>query len=473
MNAEPSSSDDRAFHSGNNSSEGRAAFAEPISPHRWLAALVTGLLLAATAGALVMYFYTPQYEATALLKIEDARPFVAFSSPDKNDQSERYVEMQLELLRSPLVLEPVLGRAEIAAMSELSRVVDRVKYLQDRLSAKQAGRSELYNITYKSPSAQDAANVVNAVAAEYIKIHGGDEFDRSQHVIKILEEERHRRELEVERLRKVVVDLAKEVTGRAPFGRDVTLNVDSNHSRNASLQERLLDTDLERAALKAEVLNLRQHVIPKNELYSAALDADSHLVILPEIRPSQAATEESESIVEQIKHTDAKWSDNPLYVRLDKAVQSQRAALDKLKHELSERPHVARLNRHEQNLEQSIAAIEAKLAGLDAKKQLLSQQLEEMTNKQESGKSKSVELEFVRAELAREEKIFELIAERKLALQTELRAPSRVEIRQKAMVPSEPDASRPYKQLAIVCTAALLAPFVFTIAWRRPTRNVK
>ena len=74
----------------------------------------------------------------------------------------------------------------------------------------------------------------------------------------------------------------------------------------------------------------------------------------------------------------------------------------------------------------------------------------------QNNSSKSIELEFTRAELAREEKAFESIANRQLEMQTELRAPSRVQLRQAATVPSEPEARTPYMQLAIACAAAFL-----------------
>src|SRR4051794_32361454 len=45
----------------------------------WVIVVPAGLLLAAAAGAIVMATYTPKYEATALLMIEDVTPFVAFS----------------------------------------------------------------------------------------------------------------------------------------------------------------------------------------------------------------------------------------------------------------------------------------------------------------------------------------------------------------------------------------------------------
>src|SRR4051794_22267904 len=44
----------------------------------WLVIIPIGLALAVMAGGIVMYFYVPKFEATALLMIEDVGQFVAF-----------------------------------------------------------------------------------------------------------------------------------------------------------------------------------------------------------------------------------------------------------------------------------------------------------------------------------------------------------------------------------------------------------
>ena len=90
----------------------------------------------------------------------------------------------------------------------------------------------------------------------------------------------------------------------------------------------------------------------------------------------------------------------------------------------------------------------------------------------QTGGAKSVELEFARAELEREEKVFELIASRKLALQTELRAPARVQLRQKAILPAIPIQPIPYKVLLLACSAAFVAPFGLAVLREVTVRRI-
>ncbi len=90
------------------------------------------------------------------------------------------------------------------------------------LTVKPLGRSELYNVSYISKVPKDAAAIVNAVVEEYMLYNARDDADRSRKVIDILEDERLRRAVEVERLRKQLVDLTEEVTGKNPYSGSVT-----------------------------------------------------------------------------------------------------------------------------------------------------------------------------------------------------------------------------------------------------------
>jgi capsular exopolysaccharide synthesis family protein len=96
---------------------------------------------------------------------------------------------------------------------------------------------------------------------------------------------------------------------------------------------------------------------------------------------------------------------------------------------------------------------------VEARKELLSRSFAEQVLKMQSGNEKSVELEFVRADLAREERVFEMIRSRELALQTEMRAPARVRLTRGADVPTMPEVPVPYKMLLMASAVAFAAPF--------------
>ena len=176
-----------------------------LAKHRWKAAWISGLLLAAVTGIAILALHVNQYSASALIRIEHSAPFIAFSQ-GRLDNGNSYIQTQLELIRSPIVLGPVLSRPEIASMEEFQDKADPLGVLQQKVSIRQVGRSQLYQVHSVSTSPQDAATIANAVVAEFLSIQSDKGFRRSQRVIDLLEEERSRRSLEVERLRDRVMN---------------------------------------------------------------------------------------------------------------------------------------------------------------------------------------------------------------------------------------------------------------------------
>jgi polysaccharide biosynthesis transport protein len=429
----------------------------------WMYVVPAGLVLAAVVGGLVTYFHVPKYEATALLMIEDVTPFVAFSARGVS-QSNSYVQTQLELLRSPVVLVPVLGRPEIASMSELVGKEDRVKFLQKQISILRVGQSELYNVSYKSPSPKSAADVVNAMITEYMTIHAGDEFQRSQRVIDLLEEERRRRGLEVERFRKRVVELAKEVTGRDPFGSNEVTDFNRALSPVGALFTGMTEVDVEREVLQAELRSLTGTPAPAEDMASTGL-LDLLVENQEEIRARVQEIADLEAQMEQRKNVAIRFEKNPqwekdsAYVALNMERTQRQEDLKQAKAKVRGVILAHETERRRVEREERIAEIKRQQESLGARYDLLSKRFTEQFNALQTGGAKSTELAFARAELEREESVFEVIASRKLALQTELRAPARVQLRQKAEAPSAPLDPIPYKLLLLATSAAFGVPF--------------
>ncbi len=440
----------------------------------WKVALPSGVVLACVAAAVVWYTYVPEYDAKALIVIEQVTPFIAFDvgKASGGGSAERYIQTQIELLRSLVVLGPVLARPEIAHLDELKQEIDPQDYLLEHLTIRQVGKSQLYVVNYVSPSAQAAADVANAVVAEYLSIQSDEQFKQSQRVIDILEEERRRRELDVERLRERVMELAKEVTGKDPFGHGMVTDVGKALGPVAALYQSLTEVDVERAVLKAEIQSLREAktLIPDHAVASGLLDLQ--IDGQPEVREQQALLDQISDYMDSLKGVVIDWEHHGEYVRLQKDFESKSKKLAEIKQFLRQEMSKQRSDTRQQDRQRKIAAYEIEMVKLNVREKSLTARYAEHLEDLKSGGEKSVLLEFSRAKLVREEKVFELIAARKLALQTELRAPARVRLRQAATVASLPIAPIPYNMLLLSCTAALLAPLGLAVAREMTVRRI-
>lgn len=434
---------------------------------KWVVPL--GLILASVAGCLVWYFHVPQYEAGALIMIQSDTPYIAFENGVENRDADRYVQTQIELLRSPVVLMPVMGRPEIASMQELQAKVDPLKHLQSRLAINQVGRSELFVVRYTSPSAEDAASVANSVVMEYLRLQSQYDRDRTELVIDKLEKERLLRSTRVEQLRKRVVDLAKEITGRDPFGQGAVTDLNRALSPASAIYQSLNEVDVNIEVLQAELQALQDApvVFPDQNQASALLDLEiANRTDVRELVSSIAAIASEIAYVKSAprRKIGETWQDDPNYQRLAKRSEEMKTKLDELKSVLRTELYRVRKEEQKSKTQQLIADKTHELNTLTKKRSLLADKFNEHLAQLKSGGAQSAQLEFAKAELEREERVFELIAARKLALQTELEAPTRVSLKQSAQVPAVALQPVPFKMLLIACLASLVAPFGLALA---------
>ena len=107
---------------------------------------------------------------------------------------------------------------------------------------------------------------------------------------------------------------------------------------------------------------------------------------------------------------------------------------------------------------------------------VMEKMLQERYDKQrknvEQSSGDTLELEFKLDEVARAEKVFELIAQRALQLQTERSAPARITLMQQAEPPDIPVEVFPYRHMAAVLLVCLCLPFALAVVWERMVGRV-
>jgi polysaccharide biosynthesis transport protein len=441
----------------------------------WMILVPVSLALAVAAAAAVILTYKPDYKASALIMIEESPQYIAFSNEARSGGTARYVETQLELLRSPVVLEILLSIPEIANNEEIARSVDQVSHIRNSLSITQIGDSELYNVGYLSKSPAHAAQVANAVVSEYLKIQERTEYDRFQRVIDLLEQERRNRSLAVERLRQRVVELSKDVTGRDPFGFGTTLDAAMASSPFAKTYHELNQAEVELEVLKAQLQSIQESSMGTAERGEKSGRLDFEIARDTVVLKYEADIATLERAVEERKSTFAE-NVNPAqddnYRKLLQEIQLQQDALKKYKADLRQAVVAQLRDKDRAEREESTSRLEQEIALLETRKDSLTKKYKEELARVQSGNSKSVELTFAEAELEREEKVFEMIAGRKLAMQTESRAPARVTVRQNAAVPALPISKVPVKLLIMACAVCAAGPFGLAVLRELSIRRI-
>ncbi len=171
----------------------------------WHIATPVGLLLAGAAAFAIYATFIPEYKSTVLLEIKP--PPALFGRGGDPRQS---LSNQEAYLKAGIVLEAALEKIDIASVRELSKAKDPLRELEKRINIERWGRSNFYEISYRSYDPKDAAQIVTAVTDAYRSLYGSWENQgqrsRLEHLEAMLKEKRTELADIQERLRTMSVE---------------------------------------------------------------------------------------------------------------------------------------------------------------------------------------------------------------------------------------------------------------------------
>ncbi len=436
----------------------------------WYITVPSAVLLAVISAALVMLFFTPVYRATAVMKIASYTPYIAYSNNEQQSKPEEFTETQIELIRSPLVMEQVVSLDRVANMPEIREMDGAVGWLSDSVQVKRVGSSELYYVYLDAPQPENAAALVNAILDAYLAIKSRDDESQTKRVLELLNQEKQVRADRILSLKDEMREIGKKnligpdpITG-LPDSKQVTATLDS-------LRDSLSDVEYERSLLEIRIKAIEES-IAKLEVDPPAVQVEMAISDSVEIQNLRAMIAQKKEMLQRVEMAAAQGQDDPSYRRVAREVTMLERSLDNMAN--TARPLIVQQLKSMELLEQQDRLN-------DLKEQLLAQtELESKLRSRYEQKLKEVgdtggqwlELEFKRAELSREESVRDRIAERAMALTTESRAPGRVTLLQPAEVPNGPVESLPLKNLvlAVFCSGCL--PFGLVVLWELSVRRI-
>lgn len=461
----------------------------------WKVALPIGLLLAGLAGGAVWMSFEPKYEASAWLQIKETTPYIAFQAQQDRGYSGRFAQTQIELMRSPPVLGPVLSRPEVARVPELTRQEDKMRWISKNLAVKQIGQSELYTISIPMSDPDDSRQVVNAVVAKYLELQRTDESERMQRTLQLLEQERSSREEEVRQLQENVRELTRQATGKDIYAPKAEPESIVQHPLG-DLQSRLALVVVDREVMQAKVkafeemvqkqpVFVPEHAVeraveqnPKVQELKGRLLFEKEQLVQTErafqkggagasaaqpgsgtVRSEGSASQVSPVLRKEVQRLQDRIAED------EKTLDQVRAAIRKEAEAELKREYAARRS-------DELASKRAELEELRVKEESLKKRYDELLGSAQQGSGETLALEFKRNKLKLAEQVLDLITMRLTQLKTEQRAPSRVISLSEAERPLAPVELVPYRRMALACLAAFCMPFLLAVAWERMIRRV-
>jgi polysaccharide biosynthesis transport protein len=421
----------------------------------WRFALPIAVVLAASAAGAVAYFSKPQFTAAAWLIIREKPEYLL--NPQVMEDPRKFVQNQLELMRSPPVLDPVANQPQVFATPELAGG-DPAEQLRRLLKVHAQGQSDFFVIEFTSQSPVKAAIIVNEIAKAYLLLQDREQASRMEATITRLEKQRADQQQLIERLRDQVQDKSKSLTGVDPYAMKGAAGQLRVLDALSPLQSQIVSAEIDQAMAEAQV-EAEEELLKKQEFQAPALEIEQRVHSLPEIVALRRRIGEAQGLAQEHERTSVNLTKNTRYQQIvqQKNADEQRLAkrLDELRDLVAkEMESVARLKRSDE-----IVSLRKTLEAKKRAVEILRERMQKERANQQVYKGETVELEFLRADYEGAARVFEAINDRIVSMRLEQHAPDRVLLFKEAVAPTVPDRTLPYKHMALAAAMACALPF--------------
>lgn len=431
----------------------------------WKAVVPAAIACALAAAGLVYLLHKPKYTSDAWLLIKN-KPDVILREIDSGSQ--RFIQNQLEIIRSPRLLGPLASNPEIAATPEFRHEQDITRALARNLKTMPKGESDIYVVSFTSTSPKHAELIVREVVDAYLAFNRKLDSEQHTQILRLLQDQREARYTEMNELREKVRNLSMELTGDDPFIK----GAGSQEQSKANSSIAALQTDIVRYEVAQDIL--AAHIRAEEEKQTLA---DEELPIEEKDRidweiENHPTNEDYQDRIEALRKKLAKFERTSRqpdkyapYQQLLAEIKAEEEGQQKWAQQFRDKLTAAAARSRNVTAVEKLKALKTELA-LGAKRlELLNEKFEERIGTAKRVTGDSLGLEFHRAKLDQVTKVHEEISSRILAITTEQRAPERVLPFKEATLPIRPDETIPWKNLVLAATLAFSCPFVFVVLW--------
>ncbi|MBI3466178.1 MAG: polysaccharide biosynthesis tyrosine autokinase [Planctomycetes bacterium] len=441
-----------------------AQFALNAARRWWKVAAPAGLLFGGIAAAAVFWMFEPTYQARYRLQI--SQDYIVFPKEQPKD----FLGTQTELIKSPLVLQPVISDPEIVRIPEIAAAKDPIAHLMSEIGVRPVGGSQLFDVTYMAANAVDAAKVVNKVVDAYFDLRESQEQKRARQVIDLLEGERLYWAEEVKNRQNKVRSLAAEGTGQQP-GLEA-LDLDAERSSLSAIQVQLALLGAEEAELQVRIKTIEQ---PAEGSGVPASVIDEAVVRNPQVQALKSRLFDLKSTLKEIEVKVGQAKLPPTYQGLKLQFNTTEAQLKQVTEDVRQQAQLELENALNFRRGDELDQLKLKLTGVQAKVVHLQKEFEaqfaaKMANTKKSS-GNVVELEFAKVEVQQAKEVHDLINSRIIRIRTEEPLNPVLPLIP-AKPPTLPVQQLPYRNLMMATTAGFGLPFIFAVLWELRLRRV-
>ncbi|HUE70461.1 MAG TPA: polysaccharide biosynthesis tyrosine autokinase [Pirellulaceae bacterium] len=433
----------------------------------WKIAVPVGIVLAAIAVAAVIRLVDPTYTATAWVLIRE-RPDYLVSQNAFTLNQQKQIQNQLELMRSPLLLNAVLQVKGVADAPELIDQDDPVGALRKRLRVKSQNQSDYFVIEFTSTSARHASLIVNAVADNFLLEQSKINSGHVGGMIKTLNEMIDKQKNAVGDLERSFRSLAisEGVNPLGPNSEDTKVQ-----ARNMIIELKALQLNAERQAQGlASQIAAEQGVLDGNKFAPLESDVERRVEQHPPVVKELTAVERLKSLLADYQRT----STNAQVIAAKKAelVKAEQHLKDVVMPEIRDEIRKRLVEEAQRVQKERIAELHRQLEQIRLDVSLFKQDIANLEKDQAISQGETIDLTIAQNAFQRGLDHFERMKDRKQSLEIEQQAPATAQLFQVADVPAAPDSELPFKHMGLAGSAAFLLPFGLAVGLEYLRRRV-
>jgi capsular exopolysaccharide synthesis family protein len=222
---------------------------------RWLLAVFMGLLLGIPAAIATWVIFPKQFEVEAMLQFQDVN--LGADGPWDPSWVKRWRETQLQLIRSPFMLQAAIRDPKVANLSLIKNEKEPIYFLQRSLEVATPKDSDLIIIRMEGEEPRDMVEIVKALTAKYIDHAKQEARTKYAEGISILEKQESRTKTELDGKLKAYTELGRKLGGdsREVAGKMEMLRVEMTNLKSeiAELKRAKRQTEEEVERLRAKL----------------------------------------------------------------------------------------------------------------------------------------------------------------------------------------------------------------------------
>lgn len=157
-----------------------------VTVFRWL---LLGLVLGIGVPVLIYFLLPPRYTGTARILFALEKPYIFFEDEKSDSDFKNFVDYQLAVMRSPLILDKVLASDEIAKCPGANGNGNPMDWLLENLKIEKDTGENVYRISFTSDTPEEARIISNLVLKHIITLYRDDLDSWRRELIDSLDQE--------------------------------------------------------------------------------------------------------------------------------------------------------------------------------------------------------------------------------------------------------------------------------------------